>query len=129
MTRLLIHLEKQRGSTHQQRQLTTGCVDAVFHRNFSLLEQTNIYYHQQLDREAGPSRRIPDITLPDIMTFTGLALQMEHIAKDTLHDYWSRLKQMHTVLRRHYDTRQIFTLFALSGQFTETQPSGDYDRL
>jgi hypothetical protein len=30
------------------------------------------------------------------MTFTALALQMGHILKDTLHDYWSRLKQMHT---------------------------------
>jgi len=28
-------LEKKQGSTHHQRQLTNGCVDAVFHRNFS----------------------------------------------------------------------------------------------
>jgi len=56
-----------------------------------LVEQTNLYYQQHLDRQAGPSRR-----LPDIMTFTALALQMGQIVKDTLHDYWSRLKQMHT---------------------------------
>jgi hypothetical protein len=60
---------------------------------FSLLvEQTNLYYQQHLDKQAGPSRRLPDITLPDIMTFTALSLQMGHIVKDTLHDYWSRLR-------------------------------------
>jgi len=49
---------------------------------FSLLvEQTNLYYQQQVDRQAGPSRRIPDITLPDIMTFTALTLQMGLIVK------------------------------------------------
>ena len=89
-------LEKQWGSTHQQRQLTAGCVDAVFTENFQLLvEQINLYYQQHLDRQAGPSRRLPDITLPD-MTFTALALQMGHNLQDTLHGYWSRLKQLHT---------------------------------
>jgi hypothetical protein len=39
-----------------------------------LVEQTNIYYQQNLDTQAGPSRRLPDITLPDIMTFISLAL-------------------------------------------------------
>jgi hypothetical protein len=61
-----------------------------------LVEQTNLYYQQHLNRQARPSRQLPDITLSDIMTFTALALQMGHIMKDTLHDYWSRLKQMHT---------------------------------
>jgi len=37
-----------------------------FTKIFSLLvEQTNLYYQQHLDRQAGPSRRLPDITLPD----------------------------------------------------------------
>ena len=56
-----------------------------------LVEQSNLYYQLHLDRQARPSRR-----LPDIMTFTTLALQMGHDVKDTLHDYWSRLKQLHT---------------------------------
>ena len=60
------------------------------------VEQTNLYYKQLVDRQARPSRRMSDITLPEIMTFTALALQMGHILKDTMHDYWSRLKQMHT---------------------------------
>ena len=46
---------------------------------FHLLdEQTNMYYQQHLDRQAGPSCRLPDITLPDMMTFIALALEMGH---------------------------------------------------
>jgi len=45
-----------------------------------LLEQSNLCYQQHLDRQAAPSRRLPDTTLPDIMTFTALALQMGHNA-------------------------------------------------
>ena len=37
----------------------------IFHL---LVEQTNVYYQQHLDRQARPSRRLPDITLPDMMT-------------------------------------------------------------
>jgi len=40
-----------------------------------LVEQTNLYYQQHLDRQAGPSHQLPDIMLPDIMTFTALVLQ------------------------------------------------------
>jgi len=101
---------------------------------FSLLvEQTNLYYPQHLDRQAGPSRQLPDITLPDIMTFTALALQMGHIMKDTLHDYWSRLKQMHTPFYGETMTRDRFlhTLqflhFADNSQ--RPDPGGEYDRL
>jgi hypothetical protein len=49
------------------------------------VEQTNLYYQQHLDRQAGPSRRLPHITLPDIMTFTAFVLQIGHVVKDTLH--------------------------------------------
>jgi len=61
----------------------------IFHL---LVEQTNVYYQQHLDRQAGPSRRLPDVTLPDMMTFVILALQMGQELKNTLHDYWSRLR-------------------------------------
>ena len=62
----------------------------IFHM---LVEQTNVYYQQHLHRQAGSSRRLPDITLPDT-TFVALALQMGHELKDT-HDCWSRLRQLH----------------------------------
>ena len=68
-----------------------------------LLEQTNLYYQQHLDRQAGPGRR-----LPDIMIFTALALQLGHDVKDTLHDYWSRLKQLHTPFYGESMTRDRF---------------------
>ena len=90
-----------------------------------LVEQTNLYYQQHLNRQAGPSRRLSDITLPEIITFTALALQMGHILKDTLYDYWSRLKQMHTPFYGEAMTRDRFlhtAVFVLCGQFTETRP-------
>jgi len=59
-----------------------------------LVEQTNVYYHQHLDGQAGPSCRLPDIMLLDMMIFVALALQMGHELKDTLHDYWTRLRQL-----------------------------------
>ena len=34
--------------------------------------------NKEEDRQAGPSRRLPDITLPDMMTVIALALQMGH---------------------------------------------------
>jgi len=59
------------------------------------VEQTNVYYQQHLDGQAGSSCCLSDITLPDMMTFVALALQMGHALKDTLHDYGSRLRQLH----------------------------------
>ena len=73
-----------------------------------LVEQTNMYYQQYLDRQAEPSRQLPDITLQDMMTFIALALQMGHDVKDTLHDYWSRLKQLHTPFYGETMTRDRF---------------------
>ena len=73
-----------------------------------LVDQSNLYYQQHLDRQAGPSRRMPNIMLPYIMTFTALALQMGHNVKDTLHDYWSRLKQLDTPFYSETMTRDKF---------------------
>ena len=63
---------------------------------YMLVEQTNIYYQQHLDRQAGPSCLLAGIKLPDMMTFVALALQMGHALKDTLHDYWLRFRQLDT---------------------------------
>jgi len=77
----------------------------IFHL---LLEQTIVYYQQHLDELAGPSCWLPDFTLPDMMTFIALALQIGHELKDTLHDYWSRLKQLHTPFYGKTVTRDRF---------------------
>ena len=98
-----------------------------------LVEQTNLHYQQQWDRQAGPSRRLPDITLPDIMTFTALALQMGHIVKDTLHDYWSRLKLMHNPFYGEPMTRDRFLHILRFLHFVDNSgrpdPGEEYDRL
>ena len=60
------------------------------------MEQTNLYYQQHSDRQAGPSRRLPDITLLDMINFITLAYQTGHDLKDTLYDYWPRLRQLHS---------------------------------
>jgi len=61
-----------------------------------MVEQINVYYQQHLDGQDSPCRQLPDITLPDMKTFVALALHMGHSLKDTLHDYWLRLRQLHT---------------------------------
>jgi hypothetical protein len=76
---LLSDQKKKKKKVRLHTSTATVCVDVVFHRNFSsAVEQTNIYYQQHLDRQAGPSCRLPDIKLPDTMTFIALALQMGH---------------------------------------------------
>ena len=75
---------------------------------------------------------MPDITLPD-MTFTALALQMEHIVKDTLHDYCSRLKQIHTPFYVEAMTRDRFLHILRFLHFADNSrrpyPGGEYDKL
>jgi hypothetical protein len=46
--------------------------------------------------------------MSDMMTFIALALQMGHDLKDTLHDYWSRLRQVHTPFYGEAMTRDRF---------------------
>ena len=97
-----------------------------------LMEQTNLYYQKHLDRQAGPSRRLPDITLPDVMTFTALDLHMGHIVKDTLHDYWSTLKQMHTHFYGETMTRDrflhILRFLPFADNSRRPDQGGEYDR-
>jgi hypothetical protein len=52
----------------------------VFHL---LLEQTDLYCQQHLNGQAGPSCRLPDVTLLDMMNSVALALQMGHDLKHT----------------------------------------------
>jgi len=75
----------------------------IFHL---LTEQTNIYHQQHLDRQAKPSRQLPDITLPDMMTFIALALQMGHKRHTIV--YWSRLSQLHNLFYNKTMARDRF---------------------
>ena len=121
---------KNSEAPHINKDISPLAVLMLFFKDMFLLlvEQTNLSYQQHLDRQAGPSRR-----LPDIMTFTTLALQMGHIVKDTLHDYWSRLKQMHTPFYGETMTRDKFLQIPLFLHFADNSRRPDqgeeYDRL
>ena len=80
----------------------------IFTEIFHLLVEQTVYYQQHLHRQAGPSRRLPDIMLPDMLTFVALALQMGHELKDTLHNYWSRLRQLHNPFYGETNTQDRF---------------------
>jgi len=57
---------------------------------FLSLVQQKVYKKVKLHtstQTAGPVRRLPDITLLDMMTFVVVALQTGHKFKDTLHDH------------------------------------------
>jgi len=79
------------------------------------------------------SCRLPDITLPDMMTFVALALQMGHELKDTLHDYWSRLKQLHNLFYSETVTQDRFLNVLLFLHFADSSQRPDegeeYDQL
>jgi len=98
-----------------------------------LVEQTNVYYQQHLDRQDRPSPLQPDITLSDMMTFIALALQMGHNLRDTLHDYWSRLRQLHTPFYGETMTQDRFLHILRFLHFSDNSQRPDqceeYDRL
>ena len=102
----------------------------IFHL---LVEQINVYYQQHLDRQARPICRLPDIMLSDMMTFVALALQMGHELKDTLHDFWLRLRQLHnpfygkTMARDRFLHILHFLHFADNSQRPDEDE--EYDRL
>jgi hypothetical protein len=102
----------------------------IFHL---LVEHTNLYYQQHVDKQAGPSRRLPDITMSDMMTFVALTIEMGHDLKDTLHDYWSRLRQAHTSFYSETMTRDRFLHilhFLYFADNAQTPDQGEeYDRL
>ena len=67
------------------------------------------------------------------MTFTALALQMGYDLKDTLHDYWSRLRQLHTPFYGETMTRDRFLHILRFLHFADNSVRHDrdeeYDRL
>jgi len=98
-----------------------------------LVEQTNVYYQQHIDGQDRPSRLLPDITLPVMMTFVALALQMGHELKDRLHDYRSRLRELHNPFYGETMTRDRFLHILRFLNFTDNSQSPgegeEYDRL
>ena len=98
-----------------------------------LVEHTNLYYQQHLDGQAGPRPRLPDITLPSMMTFIDLPLQMGHELRETLRDYWSRFTQLHIPFYGETTTRDGFLHILRFLYFAENShrpdESEEYDRI
>ena len=67
------------------------------------------------------------------MTFIALAVQMEYELKDTLHDYWSRLRQLHSPFYGETMTRDIFLYILRFLHFADNSQRPDegeeYDQL
>ncbi|XP_023719041.1 piggyBac transposable element-derived protein 4-like [Cryptotermes secundus] len=73
-----------------------------------LVEETDRYYHQDLDRlEDGPSPR-PDVTDSEIFLFLGIISQMGHNIRDRLKDYWSTAEQFCTPFYSNTMKRECF---------------------
>jgi len=118
---------------HTNKNSSPLSVLMFFSELFHLVEQPNVYSQQHLDTQARPSRPMPDITLPDMMTFVALTLQMGHALTDTLHDYWLRLRQLHNPFYGETMTRDRFLqiLHFLHSAYNSQRPDEgeEYDRL
>jgi hypothetical protein len=99
-----------------------------------LVEETNRYYHQYLDRlEDGPSPR-PDVTDSEMFLFLAIIIQMGHDVRDTLKDYWSTAEQFATPFYSNTMKRDrflhILRFLHFADNNTETDRNADsYDRL
>jgi len=60
-----------------------------------------------------------------MMTFVALALQVGHELKDTLHDYWSRLRQLHNMFYGETITQDRFLPILCFLHFAENSQRPD----
>ncbi|PNF23240.1 hypothetical protein B7P43_G18268 [Cryptotermes secundus] len=99
-----------------------------------LVEETNRYNHQYLDRlEDGTSPR-PDVTESKMFLFLGIIIQMGHDIRDTLKDYWSTAEQFATPFYSNTMKRDrflhILRFLHFADKSTETDRNvHSYDRL
>ena len=63
----------------------------------------------------------------NMMTLIALAPQMGHDLKDTLHDYWSRLRQLHTPFYGETMTRDRFLHILHFLHFADSSDRPDQD--
>ena len=68
-----------------------------------------------------------------MMTFIALALQMGHGLKDTQHDYWFRLRQLHTLFygetMAHDRFLHILRFLHFADNSQRPEQDEEYDRL
>ncbi|KAG8223670.1 hypothetical protein J437_LFUL001778 [Ladona fulva] len=99
-----------------------------------LVDKTNRYYQQYLEKfDEGPSPK-PDVTMTEMYLFLAIILQMGHDVRDSLRDYWSTLHQFNTPFYsstiRHDRFLHILRLLHFSDNSKEpNKDDEDYDRL
>jgi hypothetical protein len=87
--------------------------------------ETNIYYHDHLDRlDEGPSP-LPDVTEAEMLVFLALTIQMRHCIRDKPSDYWSRAENFHTTFYTNAMKRDRFLHILRFLLFTENNNEPD----
>jgi len=84
----------------------------VFFRYFSAADGTDKLIFSNVLIQKVARRCLPNITVPDIITFLVSVLQMRHVLQDKLQDHWSRLEQFYITFYNN-TTTQIFAYSAI----------------
>ncbi|PNF38713.1 hypothetical protein B7P43_G16719 [Cryptotermes secundus] len=120
---------------HVNKDSTPFCVSILYFAWIIrlLVEETNRYYHQHLDKlQDGLSPR-PDVTDSQMFLFLGIIIQMGHDIRDRLKDYWSTAEQFATPFYSNTMKRDRFLhilCFHFVDNNTKTDRNADsYDRL
>jgi hypothetical protein len=58
-----------------------------------LVEETNRYYHQNLDMLDEGCSPLPDLTVQDMYLFLAIIVQVGHDQREMLKGYWSTTEQ------------------------------------
>ncbi|PNF14142.1 hypothetical protein B7P43_G17736 [Cryptotermes secundus] len=121
---------------HVNKDSTTFCVFMLYFAGIIrlLVEETNRYCHQYLDRlQDGPSPR-PDVIDSEMFQFLEIIIQMGHDIRDRLKDYCSTAEQFATPFYSNTMKRDrflhILRFLHSADSNTETDRNADnYDRL
>ncbi|PNF42631.1 hypothetical protein B7P43_G01270 [Cryptotermes secundus] len=121
---------------HVNKDSTPFCIFMLYFAGIIhlLVEETNRYYHQHVDRrQDGPSPR-PDVTESEMFLFLGIIIQMGHDIRGRLKDYWSTLEQFATPFYSKTMKRDrflhILRFLHFADNNTETDRNANsYDRL
>ncbi|PNF24699.1 hypothetical protein B7P43_G17356 [Cryptotermes secundus] len=118
---------------HINKDSTPFCVFMLYFAGIIhlLVEETNRYYHQYIDRlQDGPSPR-PDVANSKMFLFLGIIIQIGHDIRDRLKDYCSTAEQFATPFYSNIMKRDRFLhMLRSADNNTETDRNADsYDRL
>ncbi|PNF22859.1 hypothetical protein B7P43_G16576, partial [Cryptotermes secundus] len=127
---------KPHETPHVNKVSTPFCVFILYFAEIFhlLVEETNRYYQQHVDRrQDGPSPR-PDVTESEMFLFLEIIIKMGHDIGERLTDYWPNLKQFATPFYSETMKRDrflhILRFLHFAHNSTEIDRNADsYDRL